>query len=121
MKKAMMTKFYNKDTGDRGDCLRACLASLLDLDVDSFVHSTWIGDYTEILPEFGVYYSGFAGSISDIADSDGIDGNFIAYGEGNRGVLHAVIINAKGDLIHDPHPSNEGVNNIKGIFLIQRM
>jgi hypothetical protein len=36
--------FFNAETGQRGDCLKCCLASLLELDYDDVPHFASMGD-----------------------------------------------------------------------------
>jgi hypothetical protein len=103
--------------GRPGDCLRACVASLLEQslhDVPHFVeHDDWWGSLRsyiamwsvgaiEILhadPQFPVYAPGSWPE------------HVIATGPSRRGPwLHSVLVNAAtGQLAHDPHPDGGGL------------
>ena len=116
------TLFYNKELNQRGDCLRACIATLLDIKPETLPHSTHFSDYIEV-EEIYWNYTGFmcVDSLDKIQDEEGIDGLFMAYGESSRGCYHAVIINKQGEIVHDPHPSKEGIKDIQGIWIIEPM
>jgi len=109
------TKLYQANSGHHGNCRAACLASLLELelfmvppfeDMPAFYSSQdlWLkrifnlelverrGDYDmSVLPEF-----------------------YIANGLSSRNVLHSVIY-SNGVLIHDPHPSKEGILSVEWV------
>jgi len=121
MKRIMQTKLYNKQRNERGDCLRASLASLLDLEITDFEHSTYMNDYVEKLPALGFGYEGHVKTLEELAECTGVDGNFVAHGMSSRGVGHAIVVDVLGRLMHDPHPSGEGIDKIKGYYLIERI
>jgi hypothetical protein len=121
MKKIFQTTFFDSDKGTRGDCLRACLSSITEFPIELFPLSTWIGDYYDLFLPLGLDYE-FVSNVSLIGDHPGIDGMYIAYGETERtGRLHAVVINATGELVHDPYPSGNGLTKIIGVHLISKL
>lgn len=109
------TKLYAPDGIHNGNCLAACLASLLDLPLwmvppfeDMFGRddwgprrNAWLGRMFKLqlvrtegheiaaLPEF-----------------------YIASGESQRGVFHAVIY-SRGSMVHDPHYSGTGIKSVQ--------
>lgn len=119
-KKYYQTMFYSKELNTKGDCLRSCLCTLLQIEPVSLPHSTCISDYIEILGDDYDFHGGFEfKDINEIKQFEGINGKFMCYGESERGCLHAVIIDNEGNLIHDPHSSNLGIKSIKGIWVIE--
>ena len=123
MTPVMQSKLYAKDGIHNGNCLAACLASLLDLPLwmvppfeDMFGRKDhwdrpdeWLervfnlemvrvgGHPVEELPEF-----------------------YIACGPGKRGVHHAVIY-SNGVLVHDPHPSGDGILSVETCEYLEPM
>jgi hypothetical protein len=109
------SKLYAKDGIHNGDCMAACLASLLDLPLwmvppfeQMFGRADWRmridqwldrmhcmemvrlnGHPVELLPEY-----------------------YIACGPAARGVDHSVIYR-KGLMAHDPHPSDGGISIVE--------
>lgn len=94
----------------RGNCLQACVASVLELPLDDVPHFAmspdWLLDMDRFLARFG---------LGVLLVRAGADWNFYAdelpylvAGKSPRGDwLHSVIF-AGGKMIHDPHPSREG-------------
>lgn len=89
---------------DRGDCLRACVASILELDpnglpnfADEWPHSwlEWAGDRYELI-EHKAAPSGWS----------------IAVGVSPRDpqITHGVVA-LDGTIVHDPHPSRAGLTS----------
>ena len=122
LKKYEQTLFYNKELNQRGDCLRACLSTLLQINPNTLPHFTRLSDYLEI-EEIYFNYTGFytIDNLDSLKDEKGINGLFIAYGKSSRDCLHAIIITKEGKLFHDPHPSKEGIQNIENIYIIEKL
>jgi hypothetical protein len=90
-----------------GNCLPACVASLLEVPLEQVPHfgaNDWVEHLTKWLATRG-YYPIVCTLPTDWRPA----GLYILAGKSPRGdFLHAVI--ARGDeIIHDPHPSRAGV------------
>lgn len=118
MKKIFQTKF-----GDEGNCLAACVACLFPIELDqvpdfSKYNAEWI-DYFEkwCLGRLGyvpVMYDGREGRLPPIRHAY----HFIG-GLSPRGLMHSVI-GRNGNMVHDPHPSGEGLATIEDYtFFVQ--
>lgn len=118
----MQTKF-----GIEGDCFDACVASLLELPLESVDYfkgeKTWYADFQNWLAPRGLAY----------VEVDCGDPNpfyrfplpvlVIGGGPSPRGVEggHAVVLELSGwdkKLLHDPHPDSTGLVTIKTIGLL---
>ncbi len=110
------TKFYVEGVS-RGNCQQAATASILGLDLDAVPNFM---EADEVVGFWGAYY-GFLkqrGYVDiELPPTRAPDCFYLAYGRSSRGVLHAVVYRA-GKLVHDPHPSREGVLEVKEIHLI---
>lgn len=113
-----------------GDCLRCCVASLLELeyeDVPNFIEAENRGWYEQayyFLQERGYTLHGMSALQSNkpkLEEYKGVDGFIIVRGPSLRyeGSTHAVIYK-NGELVHDPHPSNAGVPEVLGFYMIQK-
>lgn len=134
MRYLTQTKFSNIEGTEHGNCFSTAIACLLDLDITDVPelqeHSDggWYPIYKEFLNKHGFWEDGVWGVSpesswnSDFVNSQymGIDGLFIVGGTSPRGFArgHAAIYNKQGELIHDPHPSGDGVLKIEEIYLI---
>jgi hypothetical protein len=121
---------------DKGDCMRAVIASLLDkdlLDVPNFIEEErWFDSMWKFFKEEGYEYHGMLHNnpapdviaeyhISALKDHPGIDGLFFAsvyspkyfsmddYTEFGTSTTHAVIIDKDFNIVHDPNPGNTSV------------
>jgi hypothetical protein len=108
-----------------GDCLRACVASLLDLPYDT-------------VPHFGLYVSWWdtlrrwvrEHHDTDFAPLEPVGGSvrpflrdpdrtpLIATGPSPRSERrHAVLVDADLHLVHDPHPSGAGLPAVDEVYV----
>jgi hypothetical protein len=112
-------------TGPRGNCFSACLASLLEIPIESVpLFLSEVGDRTrfdwasrldEWLENFGLYALHF----SAIPGSPNVMPAVlhIMTGISPRGRPHAVI--GKGhQIVHDPHPDRSGLSEVDGYVLL---
>lgn len=88
--------------GDQGNCVSACVASLLHLPIAAIPYMNGTGPVMD---------SFLASRGLRVVDRDVLrpqDGPAIVFGDGPRGRPHAVVGDHSG-LLHDPHPSRAGV------------
>lgn len=115
MRKVFQSTFY-KEGESKGDCLRSCIQTLTGIqDLPLYTN---VERYEKLLEHNGwhVEYD----SIPYLDQYVGVDGCFIGTGPAERGCWHAVIVDNKGDLVHDPHPSGKGLISLESITIIQK-
>lgn len=95
------TYFVGDDSGVKGNCLQAAVASLLEKPLDAVPHFVEFGDWRAALY---LYLEGESLEMRVHKEDPGIE--CIATGMSPRQVYHAIVWN-KG-LAHDPHPSRGG-------------
>lgn len=109
-----------------GNCLQACLASLLELqlhEVPHFVGEAWRADLGEWLRARGLWALLFAPPIPSTIDDaaawldETVLGYAIVSGQTPRGLLHATVWRA-GQLVHDPHPSRAGLLGVEDVIVL---
>lgn len=107
---------------DNGDCMRACIASLLEFDINQ------VPNFTLFKPEFQNYifttymyilgwnYTGFmkyqTNDISELLKEDSINRFFYTSVKSKlyKDRWHAVIMDMNGIIVHDPNPSKLYLN-----------
>lgn len=119
----------------KGDCLRASVASLLEMDYESipdflsYSQEEWFPVFHLFLKKHDYVFQGsFYPNGKDQTMEElmglcmGVDGCYIASGPSPRfeNTSHAIIINTRGEIIFDPHPSRAGVSKITSVFMIDR-
>lgn len=115
MKPVDQAVLHDAARGIRGDCFRACLASILELPLEAVVEmghdpEAWRHHTNEWLALMGLFYSDLR------ADDPMCEGLLhaspyhVIAGPSPRGggVLHAVV-GYRGAIEHDPHPSRAGL------------
>lgn len=111
-------------TGPRGNCMSACIASLLHLPIERvarFIREPgdthifqWAERLDDFLEPFGLYALHFAAD-PERATFPGV--LHIMTGISPRGRPHAVI--GKGRrIVHDPHPDKTGLVSVDGFCLL---
>lgn len=147
----MQTKVVvNKSNGEqvrRGNCFAACIASLLELPIeevpnvevffqfeDSFYWSEVMSEFLRLKgyelmndnmvkrfhPEFGYSFEGTDenGKISDYYKY--VDVYYLVSGKSAMGVSH-ICIYQNGKLIHDPHPTKEGLISLTNFQTLEKL
>ncbi len=116
MKPLDQTILVGNPEGRPGNCLQACVASILELSLEEVPHFVeneeveWQHAMIQWFKEKG--YSIFG--------TDGLykpTGYCIACGLSERGFRHAVVWK-DGELIHDPHPSRAGILETDWFYII---
>ena len=114
---AIEKKVYQTKFGKTGNCLHACLATLLGLsiadlpDVDTYdwqIRLDLLQNYLIEHHELYILTSTTTEEISKLTYGSII----IVCGETSRGLMHAVLYQ-DGKLYHDPHPDNIGIDKIQ--------
>ena len=109
------SKLYSPQGIHHGNCYAACLASLLDLPLwmvppfeEMFARGDWRSRTDEWLKRiFNLKLVRVEGH-----NQAELPEFYIANGPSARGVHHSVIY-SKGQLVHDPHYSNEGITEVE--------
>lgn len=101
------TIFINDPRGIPGDCMRAAVASLLDLPVEAVPHFALFEAPGTWYPVFEMWLRGQGLAIHPLA-FESIDRPCLAIGMSPRDVDHIVVWGPDG-MMHDPHPSRDGI------------
>ena len=112
-------------TKGRGDCQRAVIASLFELELIQVPHfllfdeNVWLNVYCMFIKGMGYEFEGTGYLDTDTLKFQETIGGGISASVPSKnlgkGYSHAVIVNTEGLVIHDPHPSKnyQGVNVIE--------
>jgi len=116
-------KFINQTIIDKnkGDCFRACVASLFDLEIIQVPHfilfNQWFPVYYHFLLSIGYDYKGSCNlNVNTLKENESINGLFLCTVNSKtfENCKHSVIINLESIVVHDPNPNKKwlGVNLI---------
>lgn len=136
MKPVDQTIVSSLDETVHGNCLAACLASLLEVPLETVpelqkMDREWFGPFNDFLEAHGYQFLGTFHFHRDgrirtwselLALSPGVDGFFICGGTSHRAHVtrgHAVIYK-DGVMVHDPHESRMGVLDLRDAMMIER-
>lgn len=117
------TILSTEDGTIHGNCFRACIASILHIDIDdipkfeSMASGEWHIPFFNFLNANGYEFMG-TGKPKGI-----YDGYIIAFGDSHRKYVthgHSVIYK-DGKMVHDPHPSRSGLKKLKGFYMIEKI
>lgn len=111
------TKLYSADGIHNGNCLAACLASLLELPlwmVPPFEDMFGRGDHASRMDEWLNRMFKLEIEWQSGHPVDEMPEFYIAIGKSARGVHHAVIY-SKGVMVHDPHYSDSGIASVESV------
>jgi hypothetical protein len=118
---------------DKGDCMRAAVASIFDLQLDevpnfsemqdseaycAFVHFVISRGYKHPTC-LTMYQNGLATMLKALAFDGGVNGYFIASINSLtfENVLHAVIVDSNLNVVHDPNPNQKAIGINKADIL----
>lgn len=123
------THISNEETGVRGNCLWAAIASITEIPLIRFdgfeymMEGSWFPPLWNILVEHGFTYQGMIRKLEKILSYNiGVDGYYVVCGGSPRGFKpgHAVVFK-NGEMIHDPHPDGTGITSIDCAYMIERI
>lgn len=117
-------KYIYIEGKQHGDCWRACLASILECDIDTFpaweLDQEWADYFYKVvcqLESMGYIWGEYKieNTTIDCLMEQGIDGYVIAVGKSPRStpekrINHAVVW--RNGIAHDPHPFGGGIQDI---------
>lgn len=131
---------HDPDAGTVGDCWRACIATVTGTPIAEVPHfvgdhhvrdtadgtTEWLAATQRWLAErFGhicLYYDNPEAMYPDRRNEPSAWPLVIWSGQSPRGDWgHAVVGSQDGKMIHDPHPSRDGVTDLDGVFVIVRL
>jgi len=123
MKKVYQTKF-----GTKGNCLHACIATILNVDLKEIPDID--GDIDEwekrleLLQAYLIHKHGLFLLTSTVNDVESFTRNVygsivIVCGESSRDLKHAVLYK-NGKLFHDPYPGNTGIKKVEECDMLVR-
>ena len=117
-----MIPVHQTKVGFGGNCFRAAVASILELpleDVPCFEdlmmeRDDWWVKFKKWLGDYGLY------PVVRGGDLDGVvfPGYYLVAGTTNRGDFLHEVIYKNGELVHDPHPSGDGLLEVREIILL---
>ena len=112
--------FYDK--GEIGDCVRAVTASILELDPKNVPHFVknqpgfdWYDTWEQFMINNGIKPIMITPPWDRPAKPSGY---YLASGPAKRGCKHIVIM-WDGNVVHDPHPSRDGLEEIEAIWILK--
>ncbi len=111
------TQFHNESVN--GNCMRASLASIFELDIDNIPkfeemnRKVWRTSFTSWLSDMNL-------ALKPQAESPNDDQFYITLGSTNRGALHCVV-SQSNKMIHDPHPSQDGLLDVKTHWTFEKL
>lgn len=122
MKPVDQVVMHDEERGERGDCFRACVASILELPSDEVPHFVQLAEDTGNDLDWATMFVAWCSSrgvdFYSIPGDRKPTGWAITSGPGGRGPLHSVVTFA-GELRHDPHPSRAGLVSVLDHIVIQ--
>lgn len=122
------TTFSDKESGTHGDCFRACVATLLQIDPVHLPHpiaasGEWSGAFFPAIRKRGFIIRNMEFLGGEIPDCEIVDERYhgvsvprivMAAGPSPRDVMHSVLFDRTSQrVIHDPHPSRAGLVSIE--------
>jgi hypothetical protein len=121
MKFLTQTKFNT--SASRGNCFTTCIACLLDMDIQDVPN---VETLFEVSPSFHrevmqqwLNIKGYM--MRSACEADIQEGAvYIAGGMTSRGIGHACLYQY-GLLLHDPHPSKEGLVTVESQIVLERL
>lgn len=116
MSLVFQTKFNRAH--ENGNCLRACVASVLGIDIDSMPAFEDMdgGAWKRAL----VDWAKCSGYVLNVYSGDvAVNSPYLAIGLTSLGGKHCCVYK-KGVLIHDPDPSGDGLIDVKNTILVSK-
>lgn len=126
-----MKKVYQTVTKrGHGNCLAACVASILELPltvVPNFItysNAMWMREFMQFLRGWDCEFVGCKYGTDVLTYTKGVDGYYIVNGRStfhreNPPVYHSVVFK-DGGLVHDPNKKSTGLHTIQSCYMVER-
>lgn len=114
-----MSDKYKQAPGSK-NCMQCCAAYMLGLPVDSV--RDFERESHEGVPAWDsmeAFFESHGFTAEMFPPTVEILGDYLASGTTDRGTSHMVVMRG-GKLLHDPHPSNAGLQSVQAVWLIAR-
>lgn len=127
MKIQDQTYLSDKEKKVYGNCLATCYACYFDIEANNVPQFQFLFDckepegYWDRVVGDWLSYKGYKREFyppETEPSQHGHDDYYFAYGLSPRGIMHQVIYK-NGILFHDPHPSHDGLVEIKGYEVLK--
>lgn len=108
---------------EKGNCFSACVASILELPIDDvpffMAPGDWYPRFEEWLKPLGYYPVCFEleGASQSVMKEFGVH---ILSGKSPRGDFEHSVVACGDKVVHDPHPSRDGIGELVDYILIVR-
>ncbi|OGP46220.1 MAG: hypothetical protein A3K30_03875 [Deltaproteobacteria bacterium RBG_13_51_10] len=128
-----MIRVYQDKFGEEGNCFEACLASILEIKLEripTIMKGNWLRTANVWLKEnfnlglLGVFLPSLSnpplpmdGALQSLFD---VGVFYIVTGKGPRGLDHACVADS-GKIVHDPHPSGEGLKKEEESYFLVKL
>lgn len=99
------------------NCMQCCVAYMLGLPLSEVPHFAAFGEEWEAALEGFVQSQGYA--LVMLPSNYEVEADYFASGTTTRGTTHMVVMN-DGKLVHDPHPSNAGLDKIQCVWILAK-
>jgi hypothetical protein len=116
MKPVNQSIFHDPSNNSFGDCYRACIASILELNIEDVPHFMLEHDWRKRIRNILLFlkkYNYTLYSVDGLTDYtlEGENEYFIVSGNSprNKNNKHAVV-GYKGKIVHDPHPDKTNID-----------
>ncbi len=122
MKPVDQTTFGPRTNGKVGNCMSACIASLLELGIDDVPYFMGTEDEPDDLwkKRINRWAAPYGFSFMHFKTAKGFTewppGYYVLTGRSPRG-MHAVVAKGK-KMVHDPHPSRDGLKSVDGFAVL---
>ena len=128
MKPVDQTILHDPENGKHGDCMRACVASVLELPIEEVPHFTdgdredWIKGYLRFLHdhEWLLYGRGGIGGPHPEIGKDECPYYFAIGPSPRKGSHNHMVVCHKGEVVHDPHPDKTFLDDITVFEILLR-
>lgn len=121
--------FHDPDTGTVGDCWRACIASIIGCPIAEVPHfvqnhgDEWFEATNAWLAaqcgETVLYAPGEPWAPNELSTITRRPYIILNGGSPRGEFAHCVVADAAtGDIVHDPHPSRDGITSVTGAFAL---
>lgn len=112
------TILHDPQTGAIGNCMQAAIASLLDLAIEDVPHFAALSEEPAEVGAALVEWTHKRRMLWLQLDAEMVpdDMPVLFYGKSPRGLPH-LVVGVGSKIVHDPHPSREGLTEIEGAWI----
>lgn len=116
MKKIKQTKLQSESVN--GNCMATCFASILEIEISDVPEFEEMFHTEHWFQKIEEWFLGLGVELIRFKEDPKLKGYYLVSGDSPRGNFLHMVVYKNGKMVHDPHPSGDGINSLYDVWVL---